>query len=121
MESSWPAEFPKVRTSEGMKESRHSAQPVPAEAIARLADQGKNVSRFFKGEGRMVHPVRRVQVDFTAPMIRELDHFARELAISRQAAIRTLVRQALDQHNRPPVSEPVNPTRAESKGADEER
>jgi hypothetical protein len=41
-----------------MKKTRKSPAPVPADAIARLADAGKDVSRFFKGEGRMVQPIR---------------------------------------------------------------
>lgn len=81
-----------------MKKTLSAAKPVSAEAIARMADQGKDVSGFFKGEGRMVRPIQRVNVDLTEGMIRELDQAARELNISRQAVIKTLVRQALDQH-----------------------
>ena len=81
-----------------MKKTRRSAKPVSADAIARLADQGKDVSRFFKGEGRMVQPIQRVNVDLTAAMLEELDRAARDLNVSRQAVIKTLVRQALDQH-----------------------
>jgi hypothetical protein len=69
-----------------------------AEAIARLADQGKDISGFFKGQGRMVQPTQRVNVDLTATMLKELDRAAAELNVSRQAVIKTLVRQALDQH-----------------------
>ena len=65
-----------------MKKIRKSAKPVSADAIARLADQGKDVSQFFEGKGRL----------------EELDKAARELNVSRQAVIKTLVRQALDQH-----------------------
>jgi hypothetical protein len=81
-----------------MKRIRKSAKPVSADAIARLADQGKDVSHFFKGEGRMVQPIQRVNVDVTAGMLEELDKAAQELNVSRQAIIKTLVRQALDQH-----------------------
>ena len=81
-----------------MKRTRKSAKPVSADAIARLADQGADVSRFFKGEGRMVQPIQRVNVDVTASMLEELDKAARDLNVSRQAVIKTLVRQALDQH-----------------------
>jgi hypothetical protein len=38
-----------------MKKIR-KARPVSAEGIARLADQGKDISCFFKGQGRMVQP-----------------------------------------------------------------
>ncbi len=81
-----------------MKKTRKSAKPVSADAIARLADQGKDVSRFFKGQGRMVQPIQRVNLDVTATMLEELDQAAEELNVSRQAVIKTLVRQALDRH-----------------------
>jgi hypothetical protein len=81
-----------------MKRTRKSAKPVSAEAIARLADRGKDVSGFFKNQGRMVQPIQRVNVDLTAEMLQELDRAAQALNVSRQAVIKTLVRQALDQH-----------------------
>ena len=46
----------------------------------------------------MVQPIQRVNVDLTATMLKELDKAAEELNVSRQAVIKTLVRQALDQH-----------------------
>lgn len=81
-----------------MKNTRKSAKSVSADAIARLAEQGKDVSRYFKGQGRMVQPIQRVNVDVTASMLEELDKAAQDLNVSRQAVIKTLVRQALDQH-----------------------
>lgn len=81
-----------------MKKTLSSANPVAAEAIAKLADQGEDVSRFFKGQGSMVQPIQRVNVDLAAGMLHELDQAALELNVSRQAVIKTLVRQALDQH-----------------------
>jgi hypothetical protein len=81
-----------------MKKTGSSAKPISADAIARLADQGKDVSAFFQGKGRMVQPIQRVNVDVTANMLEELDKAAHELNVSRQAVIKTLVRQALDQH-----------------------
>jgi hypothetical protein len=81
-----------------MKKTRKTTKPITAEAIARLADQGKDISGFFEGKGRMVHPIQRFNVDLTATMLDELDQAARNLNVSRQAVIKTLVRQALDQH-----------------------
>lgn len=81
-----------------MKKTRKTAKPVSADTIANLADQGKDISHFFKGQGRMVQPIQRVNVDVTAGMLAELDRAAQELNVSRQAVIKTLVRQALDQH-----------------------
>ena len=81
-----------------MKRTRKSAKPVSADGIALLADQGKDVSDFFKGQGCMAQPIQRVNVDVTAAMLEELDRAAKDLNVSRQAVIKTLVRQALDQH-----------------------
>jgi hypothetical protein len=80
-----------------MKNTRKPRKSVPAETIARLADQGKDVSRFFTNTGRMMGPIQRVNVDLAAGMLEELDRAAKELNISRQAVIKTLIRQALDQ------------------------
>ena len=81
-----------------MKKTLKHRHPPSAEAIARRADRGENISRFFTNSGRLMEPIRRVNVDFAAPMLRELDMAAEELNVSRQAVIKTLIRQALDQH-----------------------
>lgn len=81
-----------------MKDTPKKKKPASAEAIARLADEGKSVSSFFTNKGRMMSPIRRVNVDFASTMLEELDDAAKELNISRQAVIKTLTRQALDQH-----------------------
>jgi hypothetical protein len=80
-----------------MKTTRKKVASVSAEDIARLADQGEDVSRFFTNRGRMMGPIQRVNVDFTSPMLAELDKAAQDLNVSRQAVIKTLLRQALDQ------------------------
>ena len=80
-----------------MKNTRKPRKPVPAEAVGRLADQGKDVSRFFTNTGQMMGPIQRVNVDLASGMLEELDRAAKELNISRQAVIKTLIRQALDQ------------------------
>jgi hypothetical protein len=80
-----------------MKPTSKIPQAIPAEAIARRADRGEDVSRFFTNSGRMMEPIRRVNVDFASSMLKELDGTAQELNISRQAVIKTLIRQALDQ------------------------
>jgi len=102
------------------KTAPKSAKPVTAEQIAKMADQGKSISRFFKGEGRMVQPIQRINLDLTAGMLEELDSAAHDLNISRQAVIKTLVRQALDQrylsqsakhprsHSVPHTNTPIN-------------
>jgi hypothetical protein len=79
-----------------MKHTSRKKKPASAESIARLADNGKDVSRFFTNSGRMMKPIQRVNVDFTASMLEELESAAKELNISRQAVIKTLIRQGLD-------------------------
>ena len=81
-----------------MKKTRKGLKPMPAEAIARRAEQGKDVSRFFTNTGRMMEPIQRVNVDFTVAMLEELESASQELNVSRQAVIKTLLRQALDHH-----------------------
>jgi hypothetical protein len=85
-----------------MKKIRKPERPIAAEAIARLVERGQDVSAYFTNRGRMMEPVpgpiRRVNVDFTAEMLQELDTAAGQLNISRQAVIKTLLRQALDHH-----------------------
>ncbi len=82
-----------------MKKTLSAVKAPTAESLARIADSGKNVSRFFTNSGKMMKPIRRVNVDFSARMVEELDREAEDLNISRQAVIKTLVRQALDQRH----------------------
>jgi hypothetical protein len=69
---------------------------VSPDEIARRADRGEDVSRFFTNTGRMMPPIQRVNVDFSREMLTELDEAARRLNISRQAVIKTFVREELD-------------------------
>ena len=85
------------KTRSKARDRTGSRSVATAESIARMADKGKDVSRFFTNAGRMMKPVQRVNVDFTASMLEELDREARELNISRQAVIKTLLRRALDE------------------------
>src|ERR1700692_1513144 len=70
-------------------------KPVSAETIARMPDSGKDVSRFFTNSGAMRKPIQRVNVDFTASMLEELESAAKDLNVSRQGVIKTLIRQGL--------------------------
>ena len=67
-----------------------------AESIARMADRGKDVSRFFTNRGRMMKPIQQVNVDFSGEMLRELDQAAADLNVSRQAVIKVFLRHALN-------------------------
>jgi ABC-type hemin transport system ATPase subunit len=86
-----------------MKNTPEKKREMRAEQIARMADRGEDISRFFTNDFKMMPPltnrveVQRVTVDFTAPMLQELDREASAMNISRQAVIKTLVRRALDE------------------------
>ena len=69
-----------------------------ADELADLAERGKDISKYFTNKGKMKYPTQRVNVDFTIQMLKELDGISSELNISRQAVIKSLLRQALDQH-----------------------
>lgn len=78
--------------------NKNGGKPT-ADEIAEMAMSGKGISSFFSNSGQMKPPVQRVNVDFTVDMLNELDEFAKELNISRQAVIKSSLRQVLDQHN----------------------
>jgi len=62
-----------------MKKTLKSAKPVAADEIAKMADRGNDISRFFTCEGRMVQPIQRANADLTAGMLEELDKAAQDL------------------------------------------
>ncbi len=68
----------------------HKKKKMTAEQIARMADKGVDVSKFFTNKGKMMPPIQRVNVDFTLEMLAELDEAARQMNVSRQAVIKTL-------------------------------
>ena len=74
-----------------------SSKPIDAEKLAQMADRGQDISAHFTNQFTVVKPaVQRVNVDFTAPMLKELDREAETLNISRQAVIKAMLREALD-------------------------
>jgi hypothetical protein len=75
-----------------MRSTRKKKRAMSAEIIGRMAYKGKDVSRFFTNAGQMMSPIQRVNVDFASPMLDELDNAAKELNISRQAVLKTLIR-----------------------------
>ena len=88
---------------------RTSKKVPTADEIAEMATRGDDVSGYFTNRFNVVRPVQRVNVDLTLGMLRELDARAARLNVSRQAVIKTLLRQALDR-------EPGARRRAKSKG-----
>ena len=74
-----------------------------ADEIAERASRGEDISAYFTNKFTVVRPVRRVNVDLTQGMLRELDRRAARLNVSRQAVIKTLLDRAL-QGDRPKPS-----------------
>jgi len=58
---------------------------------------GEDISTYFTNNFTVVRPVRRVNVDLTPGMLRQLDERAARLNISRQAVIKTLLGRALQE------------------------
>ena len=65
--------------------------------IAERASRGEDISSYFTNKFTVVRPVRRVNVDLTQGMLRELDQRAARLNVSRQAVIKTLLDRALEE------------------------
>ncbi len=80
-----------------MPKMLESPKPITADRNCGTGRQRRELARFFTRKGKMMPPIQRVNVDFTVPMLNELDNEARALNISRQAVIKTLLRHALDQ------------------------
>jgi hypothetical protein len=74
-----------------------SSRKRSADEIAEMASRGEDVSAYFTNKFTVVRPVRRVNVDLTEGMLRDLDERAARLNISRQAVIKTLLARALDE------------------------
>ena len=74
-----------------------SKKPRTADKIAGMACRGQDISAYFANKFTVVRPVRRVNVDLTQGMLRELDERAARLNISRQAVIKTLLGRALNE------------------------
>ena len=84
-----------------MKKTKN--KKISADQIGEKADRGENVVQYYSGKGmmmaghkRVVH-IQRVNVDITDDMLKELDEAAHHLNVSRQAVIKTLIRQGLNQ------------------------
>jgi len=72
-----------------------SKKAPTADEIAEMASRGEDVSAYFTNKFTVVKPIRRVNVDLTQGMLRQLDERAARLNISRQAVIKTLLARGL--------------------------
>ncbi len=73
-----------------------SKKSISPDEIADKATRGEDVSAHFTNKFTVVKPVRRVNVDLTPGMLRQLDERAAHLRISRQAVIKALLNSALE-------------------------
>ena len=74
-----------------------SKKAPTADEIAEMASRGEDVSSYFTNKFTVVRPIRRVNIDLTEGMLRELDERAARLNVSRQAVIKTLLARALSE------------------------
>ena len=74
-----------------------SRRTPTADEIAEMASRGEDISAHFTNKFTVVRPVRRVNIDLTQGMLRELDARAARLNVSRQAVIKTLLSRALNE------------------------
>ena len=74
---------------------RTSKKSKSADDIAEMGTRGEDVSKFFTNKFTVVRPIKRVNVDLTQGMLRDLDSRAARLNVSRQAIIKTLVRPGI--------------------------
>ena len=102
--SRWPATKAKQRGAT-LKMSKRT--PTAGE-IAEMASRGEDISSYFTNKFTVVRPVRRINVDLTQGMLRELDERAARLNISRQAVIKTLLDRALHEER------PTGPRRSKA-------
>ena len=77
--------------------SKMSKRSPSADEIAEKASRGESISAHFTNKFTVVRPVRRVNVDLTEGLLRELDERVARLNISRQAVIKTLLWRALSE------------------------
>ncbi|MBI4925021.1 MAG: hypothetical protein HY843_03770 [Bdellovibrio sp.] len=80
--------------------TKHKLNKISIEDIEKEALQNKNVNGYFTKGHKMppLNNIQRVNVDFTRSMLKQLDQFAKELNISRQAVVKTLLTFAINQH-----------------------
>jgi hypothetical protein len=79
-----------------MKRVSKKGQPLPAEEIARLADNGQDVSVYFTNTGEMIQPVQSIGVELSGDTVQELNEAARKLKLSRQTLIKRFIQRGLD-------------------------
>jgi len=73
-------------------------KPRTAESIARLADNGHDISSYFTNKGKMMPALGSIGIDLNQNMLEELNEAAKKLNVSRQALIKRFIRRGLEQY-----------------------
>ena len=81
-----------------MKRTSKTKRPISAESIARLADNGSDISSYFTNKGKMMPALGNVGIDLNKNMLEELNEAAKKLNVSRQALIKRFIRRGLEQY-----------------------
>ena len=81
-----------------MKKTSKAKQSLSAESIARLADNGEDISSYFTNKGKMMPPLDSLGIDLNARTLNELDEAAKKLNVSRRTLIKRFIRRGLDEH-----------------------
>ena len=81
-----------------MKKTSKAKRPLSAESIARLADNGEDISSYFTNKGKMMPPLDNLGIDLNARTLNELDKAAKKLNVSRRTLIKRFIRRGLDEH-----------------------
>jgi hypothetical protein len=66
--------------------------------VSDMATQGEDISEYLTHKGVMMSPVKTISLNLNQDMVDELDRAALRLTMSRDALIRSLLQQWLDQH-----------------------
>lgn len=82
-----------------MKKTAKTKRLVSAEAIARLAETGQDVSGYFTNTGKMMAPLNSLAVDLNEQMIEQLNKTAKKLNVTRQTLIKRFIRRGLEEHS----------------------
>lgn len=74
-------------------------RPVSTESIARLADNGQDVSIYFTNKGKMMPPLDGVGIELNENLLQELNEMAKRLNVSTQNLIERFIQRGLEQHS----------------------
>ncbi len=94
-----------------MSKEQAKKNKIPtADDLAEMAIRGEDVTQFYNLKSAKVKApldkiehipakdIQRVNVDFTQPMLKELDSICEDINVPRQSLIKTMLRQAMDRY-----------------------